>query len=415
MDGGRDVTAPSPFAVPATYGSVFADREFRALFVADVLSMVGDQLARVALAVLVYDRTGSALVTGAVYALSFLPWLVGGPLLSGIADRVPRRRVMIACDLGRAALVGLMAVPAVPLAGLAALLFLVILLEAPFSAARSATLPEIFPDDRYVIASALTIFSIQGSQVAGFLFGGVLVALAGPHGALAVDAGTFLVSAALVAAALRPRPAAAPVAEGETGRWRRDLEAGVRLVFGDRSLRRLALLGWLAAFTIVPEGLVVPYADALGAGTVAVGVLFAAAPLGTIAGALVYSRMVRPAARLRWMGPLAVLSCAPLVLCAFDPGLVGTWVLWAVAGAGSAYHLAANQAFVSGVPASARGQAMGIVQSGLIAFQGAAVLAAGAVAERVDPHVVVAGAGLLGVVAALMIGVHPRTVGLHRL
>lgn len=53
------------------------------LWLAEVLSLLGDQLARVALSVLVFDRTGSALLTGLVYGLSFLPALVAGPLLGG--------------------------------------------------------------------------------------------------------------------------------------------------------------------------------------------------------------------------------------------------------------------------------------------------------------------------------------------
>src|SRR5664280_137409 len=74
---------PTP-ARPATFGAVCAVGEFRVLWLADVLSLLGDQLARVALAVLVYGRTGSALLTGLVYALSFLPALVGGALRPGI-------------------------------------------------------------------------------------------------------------------------------------------------------------------------------------------------------------------------------------------------------------------------------------------------------------------------------------------
>lgn len=92
----------------ATYRDVFAIGEFRALWLAQALSFIGDQLAQVALAVLVYDTTGSALLTAVVYALTYLPPIVGGPVLSVLADLLPRRRVMIACDLVRALLVALM-------------------------------------------------------------------------------------------------------------------------------------------------------------------------------------------------------------------------------------------------------------------------------------------------------------------
>ena len=121
-------------------GAVFRVPEFRVVWTAELLSIAGDQLARVALAVLVFDRTGSAVWAAVAYALTFLPALVGGVLLSGLADRYPRRRVMIVCDVARAVLVGAMAVPGMPLGVLCVLLFGVMTLSAPFSAARAALL-----------------------------------------------------------------------------------------------------------------------------------------------------------------------------------------------------------------------------------------------------------------------------------
>ena len=88
--------------------------EFRALWLAQVLSVAGDQLARVALTLLVYDRTGSSLLAAVTFAASIVPTFVGGITLSGLADRWPRRRVMIACDLSRALLVAIMALPGYP-------------------------------------------------------------------------------------------------------------------------------------------------------------------------------------------------------------------------------------------------------------------------------------------------------------
>src|SRR5690348_14981116 len=91
-----------PPEVRATYREVAAIPQFRALWLGQGMSLLGDQLAQVALAVLVYSRTASPLATAAVYALTYLPPIVGGPLLSGLADRYPRRRVMLWCDMLRA-------------------------------------------------------------------------------------------------------------------------------------------------------------------------------------------------------------------------------------------------------------------------------------------------------------------------
>jgi MFS family permease len=96
MQEGRHRLPPDP---RGSYGAVLRIREFRWLSAAQALSFLGDQFAQVAIALLVYDRTGSPLLTAIVYALTYLPPIAGGPLLSGLADLFPRRRVMVSCDV----------------------------------------------------------------------------------------------------------------------------------------------------------------------------------------------------------------------------------------------------------------------------------------------------------------------------
>lgn len=153
---------------PATFREVFAVGEFRVLWLAELQSSVGDQLARVALSILVFHRTGSAALTAITYALTQLPDLVAGPLLSGLADRYPRRRLMVTCDLARAALVAIMAIPQAPLALVAALLVAVQLFNAPFTAAQAATMPIVLDADRYVVGQAIRQITRQAGLVAGF-------------------------------------------------------------------------------------------------------------------------------------------------------------------------------------------------------------------------------------------------------
>jgi MFS family permease len=105
------------------------------------------------------------------------------------------------------------------------------------------------------------------------------------------------------------------------------------------------------------------------------------------------------------MGWMAMLTCAPLILCAMEPPLAVVLVLWFVSGIGGAYQLAANAAFVQCVPAERRGLAFGLVQSGLLASQGVGILIGGAAADVLNPaHVVaMAGAAGLSVAAALTV------------
>ena len=95
----------------ATFRDVFAVREFRALWFSEVLSVAGDRLALVALTLLVFYHTRSPLLTAIVYAAGYLPWVIGGLFLAGVADRRPRRSVMVVCDVVRAVLVAAMVMP----------------------------------------------------------------------------------------------------------------------------------------------------------------------------------------------------------------------------------------------------------------------------------------------------------------
>ena len=96
----------------------------------------------------------------------------------------------------------------------------------------------------------------------------------------------------------------------------------------------------------MPEGLAAPYARSLHGNALSVGLLMTAVPLGMVIGAFLISRIAAQSARIRMMGWLAVLSCAPLIGSAWSPPLWAVLTLWTLAGAGGAYQLAAAAAFV---------------------------------------------------------------------
>ena len=298
-----------PPARAATFREVFADREFRAIWLAEFASVAGDQFARVALTVLVYQRTHSPLLTALTYAASYLPWVVGSLFLSDLADSFPRRDVMVGADLTRMLLVAVMALPGMPLWSLLLLLFAVTTLNAPFQGARSALRATILPGDRYALGLAVFQVTREIGVVGGFVAGGFIVTALHARNALLIDSATFAVSALLLLAAVRRRPAP------ERHRVSRmaEMAAGLRLVFATYRLRVLMLLGWLAAFYTVAEALAVPYAAQLRHGAIAAGLIFAAGPLGSAVGMVVFTRMVSPPRRMRWMGPMAVAACLLLL------------------------------------------------------------------------------------------------------
>jgi predicted MFS family arabinose efflux permease len=404
----------------ATFGEVFRVAEFRALWTASLLSLTGDQLARVAITVLVYERTRSALLAAVAFATSIVPTFVGGVTLSGLADRLPRRRVMIVTDVASGVLVAVMALPGMPLAVLLVLLFAVTMLSAPYMAARAGILPDVLAGDRYVAGLAVAGATAQFALVAGSAAGGAAVALLGARGCLAADALTFALSAVLIRARVRARPAArpqranppGPAGEGTVeGRppARGPAGGGLRLVLGSGEVRTALLLAWLAAFIAVPEGLAVPLARSAGGGAVTAGLILAALAAGAVAGFSGISRLVDPAQRVRWIKPLAVASCATLTLMALHPPVGGMLAILAACGVLTCYQIPVNALWVRATPPGRRSQVSGIVNAGLGLGQGGGMIVAGAVAGRIFVPDVVAVSGALGMVCALAITLTARS------
>jgi MFS family permease len=403
------VSAPATAASQATFGEVFAVGEFRALWLAQILSVAGDQLARVALTLLVFDRTGSPLLAAVTYVASLIPLALGGVALSGLADRLPRREVMICCDLGCAALAASMALPGMPIPVLIGLLYLLALISAPFNSARAALYRDILAGDRYVAGVAVTLTAVQFAQVLGFAAGGAVVAFLGVRTALLADAATFLVSAAIIRVWVRARPPARagphPDAAPRPGRF-----TAVRLTFSDPALRTPMLFGWLAAFYYIPEGVSAPLAGSLGGGAIAVGLILASQAFGASVGAIAFSRFVAPARRVRWMGTLAMAACGILIAFVFRPPLPIALVILTVSGIFDCYQLAANASFVTAAPEQHRSGTFGVAQAGITLGQGTAMILAGAAAQTHSPSSVIAAGGAIGVLCGAAVAVsHART------
>jgi MFS family permease len=390
---------------PVTFRAVFAIREYRAVYVALLVNWVGEYLARAAITVLVYEQTNSVLLSAASFAISYLPWIVGGPVLAALAERYPYRRVMVTCDLSRMVLMGLVAIPGLPIWLLLVLLFLGMLAGPPTQAARSALLPLLLGRERLVVALAVNGTTAQGAQVIGYLAGATLAAAVDPRLAIALAALTFGASGLFIAAGVRSRPAA--ISAAHRTHLLRETGEGFSVVFGDRVLRPIALLAiTLTIFAIVPEGLAAAWAaqgnpDPTSRGFDQ-GMIMAAGPVGWVIGGVAFARFMSPESRQRLVRPLAVVAPLALVPAVLAPSAEIVALLTLISGVAQGGLMPTlNGLFVLALPHGFRARAFAVVQGGMQLAQAGAVIATGLLAEHAPvPRV----AGLWSIGGVLLMG-----------
>jgi MFS family permease len=229
------------------------NRSFRALWIGQFVSILGDRLHYLALLALIVERAHDPLNPAPELALvpaaSFLPTILFGPMAGALVDSWSLRRVLVASDFIRGCIV-LLLIPAAVWGGLPAALTAVFLLFAVntfFLPARSAVVPEIVPGRDLVRANSLATLAGVAATIVGSALGGILVERVGWRWGFAIDAATYFVSVAFLAA-VRPEPRAAkpaPPRRGETYRaLGRDVAEGARIAVSHR-----AVLGSLLALT----------------------------------------------------------------------------------------------------------------------------------------------------------------------
>ncbi|MBE7188418.1 MFS transporter, partial [Jatrophihabitans endophyticus] len=353
------------------FAGVFRVPAFRVLFGAELQSVVGDQLARIALSVLVFSRTGSDSATALTYGLTYLPAVLGGFVLARLGDRWPRRRVMIGCDVLRAAVFAAMALPGLSLPVVGALLVVAVFVGPAFSASAVSLLAATLDEAQFRSASGLRMTSNQLAQVAGFAAGGALTAALGARGTLVLDAATYLVSAAVVTIGLRTsstRPESSSHRPVPTAI--RNNAQLLRAVLRDPRARTMLLLSLLAGVFIAPEGLAVPFAAQVGGSTTEAGLLLASIPLGSAAGVLLVVGVVPSSQRHRLATLMAMTTGVPLAFTAVHPALAVAGILWFLSGLAAAYQVEALVTLVRWAPDDVRARLVSVCSSLLLGVQG---------------------------------------------
>ncbi|MDI6711921.1 MAG: MFS transporter [Anaerosomatales bacterium] len=173
--------------------------EYRKLWFAQLVSVLGDKIHQIAASILVFKLTGSLVHVGATLAVTTLPAVLIGIPAGALVDRSERKRVMVVADVVRAALV--FAIPFLARLGIGyfyAAAFLVATASLFFEPARFSLIPDLVSQEDLVAANSLDQASISVSEIAGLAIGAGLVARLGTSNAFFVDAATFAVSALVI-------------------------------------------------------------------------------------------------------------------------------------------------------------------------------------------------------------------------
>lgn len=377
-----------------TYADVARRPEMKAVLLAHAVSLLGTVAAEVALSVLVYRRTASPLLSSLTLACGFVPQAVSAVLLSGHVDRVRPRRLLVGCDLACAGLVALMAAPGTPVAVLLLLATAVGLVTPAFTGSRAALLAGSLDAPAFVAARSLLRVLAQGALMFGFAVGGLALAAVGPQTLLVADAASFVASAALLRWGTGDHPARATAARRPGG-----LRALGR-VLREPALRRPLLLTWVpAALYCTVDAMATPYAHGRGQD---VGMLLAAAAAGTVLAEWLGIR-ADLARRPHLLLPVALVTGVALLGYAAHPAVAVAAGLNLVGALGGAIGQWVDGSLIDELDEAVRGRLFALQGGLLMAVQGAGIAVAGAAAELVAPHHVLAVAGALSLLAAYVL------------
>lgn len=374
-----------------------SNRTFRRVVLAHATSRSGDAFNTVALVVLVFRLTGSGLGVATTVVFEVLPVIFLGPIAGVLADRYPRRSVMVGADLLRAVLVALLVVAHEHVAVAYGVAFGVSLGTIFFNPAASSLVPDVVDDDELADANASLWTVAVVAQILLAPLAGGLVAWAGVGAAFTVNALSYLVSALVLRGLdVAARPAAVAV------RGWAVVREGLDVVRRSPLLSRLAVVQVLGSLSAGATSglLVVLAAEELGVGPSGFGVLLACIGGGAALGPLVLRRCVRPGDK-RWLfGPYALRGGVDVALAAVSSPVIAGGAL-ALYGVGTSTGMVSYQSTLQRVvPPAVRGRAFALYD---VVWNGARLVSlglGGVLADAVSVRSVYVGGGVLLLLAA---------------
>lgn len=369
-----------------------------------MISLLGDSVGLVALVILVASEGGDGAAVGLLLLAADGTASLLGPLLGVVADRVERRRTMIACELGQALAIGAIVVLRPALVVLLGLVAAQSVLAATFQATARSAVAELVDDADLEGANAVLGAGTYGLEVAGPVLVAVLLPVLSVRAVLALDAVTFLVSPLLLARLPPLRPVV--VAPGAKRGVARDAGAGLQVLWRHRLLRAVSL-GFLAvvAFNGVDDvALVFLGRETLEATDAATSLLYAGSGLGLLVGYAVLAR------RGSWGAPAAVAvagfawSSAGNLLTGLAPVAGAAFVMQVVRGGGLGLLDVGTTTLVQrSVPRELRGRAFASLYGGVGLAAAISYAAGGPLLDLLSPRALLVVAGSGGIAASAVV------------
>ncbi|HMK09620.1 MAG TPA: MFS transporter [Anaerolineales bacterium] len=385
-------------------------RPFALLWTGQTISRLGDSLYRIALSWWVLEETGSATAMGTVLVVSFLPMvlflLVGGV----VVDRLPRFRVLFACDVLNGVVVAVVTLLAA--AGRLEIWHVYIasaifgLADAFFYPAYNASVPQIVPPEALPSANSLTGLSFQITGIVGPAIGATLVAVGGTPTAFGLDCLSFFISAACLFPLLRltlPRSAEAAARSPVE-----DLREGLGEVVARTWLwLSIAFFGLVNVLDAGPRNVAMPFLlhDDLGLDVSALGAVTSSLAVGSVAAAVFLGRFHRLRRRGLLLYGCELLMGVMLVLFGRLPWLAGLMLVAAIYGVGITIgSMVWTNTLQEMVPQEKLGRVSSIDALGSFVFLPVGFAFAGILTERIGPsNVFVLGGSLVIVLTVGML------------
>jgi MFS family permease len=387
---------------------IFASRSFRQYYAGQALSLVGDGLRTLAVPLLVYHLTGSALSTGVSYICEFVPFALFGLVGGSLADRVDRRMLMIGADAVRCTIMALFALlfahHVLTIGMLYGGLVLMAVCAAVFMGGQASSIPFLLGPEKGTQAAAALSLAENSSNLITPVAGGALFSIFGPLPALAINAATYFFSQLSLAriSTLGPEnphgfPSFAHVLD--------DVRLGFRMLFADRGMRAQAYVSLaLNVFGFGGYSVLIPFLKTgFRASDPQVGLFLGISAAGAVVGSLIAGKFAD-----RWPFGKALSVAYAVDALIFVPVVLTSniWIagiFWAFSNAFAQFEVAQIVGFRLRVtPPAMVGRVFAAVRLLVLCGMAPGIAAFGIVADRYGAHtaIIVAAFGFVAIAFA---------------